>query len=95
VQLLSFYLSYKLKFSILILLFLLSSRPLFAQSKATDSVVKIFLKQFNSKKFESIYNAFSANYKSKVSKTSMELYLMQIHQRISHVVPLPEGFVNT
>lgn len=72
---------YIMKTGILIL-FIIFSFPAFSQDKSVEQAVQKFLTQFNDSNYNSIYESFSPEYKEKVSKKALTMYLSKIHKII-------------
>ncbi|RZJ87707.1 MAG: DUF3887 domain-containing protein [Chryseobacterium sp.] len=68
-----------MKFPTLLTVILLSSISIFAQNKNADTAVQTFLKQFNERKFDEIYNSSSSVYQQKISNKNFQSYLNQIY----------------
>ncbi|WP_160292117.1 DUF3887 domain-containing protein [Pedobacter lusitanus] len=67
-----------MKSSILLIIVSLSSFSVFAQDKYAEDAAKKFVAQFNSQKYDDIFDSFSSRYQKKVTKEGLRSYLKQI-----------------
>lgn len=67
----------------ILVLFIFFSLSAGAQNKAVDKVVQKFVLQFNQANYDDIYETFSAQYKQKVSKKALKMYMSNIHKIIT------------
>jgi hypothetical protein len=67
-----------MKFPTLLIIATLFSLSVFAQDKYAEDIAKKFVTQFNSQKYDDIFDSFSSKYQKKVTKEGLRSYLKQI-----------------
>ncbi|MGY0035169.1 DUF3887 domain-containing protein [Pedobacter sp. NJ-S-72] len=67
-----------MKLSILLIIVSLFSFSAIAQDKYAEDIAKKFVTQFNSQKYDDIFDSFSSKYQKKITKKELVSYLKQI-----------------